>query len=277
MRGRIDVLRTVAVHEARTVLRGRMVPTVGALFALLTAAIALGGLGGSGQLLVQGFTRTAVSVLNLSLYLLPLLGLLLGAAAFSGVAAGTELLLAQPIGRVEALLGRVLGLAAIYAVIPAAGFVLPGLLVAARAGTAGLGGYVLVAAGASAVGLVGLGIGVLIGIAARRRTAAVGWALAAWFAAVVLYDLAAIAVLQVAGSGEPGPWLVALLAFNPVDGIRTLGLVGLGADVLLGPTGAALQKLFGNATGAGIVLAGLGAWLLVPVVAAGAVFARRDF
>ena len=46
------------------------------------------------------------------------------------------------------------------------------------------------------------------------------------------------------GTGEPGPLLVGLLAANPIDGVRALLLSVLGADVLLGPTGASVQRRY---------------------------------
>ena len=272
-----EAIAAIARHELRATLGGKLVPAFGVLFAALAVGIALAGLGASGALLVQGFQRTSVSLLMLSLYLLPLLGLVLGASAFGAEDGGTELLLAQPIGRLEALLGRVAGLGAALASVALAGFGVAGVLIALTAGWAGAGGYVLVSLGALLVGLVGLGVGVLVGTLTRRRSAAVGWALAAWFAASVLYDLAAIGILQLAGSGEPGPWLVALLAFNPIDGVRALGLVGLGADVLLGPTGASLQRMLGPGGGAAWVLGSAGLWLVAPLAAAAFVYARRDF
>ena len=132
-------------------------------------------------------------------------------------------------------------------------------------------------AGATLVGLAGTAVGILLGLLARRRSAAVGWALAAWFGAAVLYDLAAIGVLQLTGDGEPGPWLVAILAANPIDGVRALGLVTLGADVLLGPTGVALHRLLGGALGSGVVIASLAAWLTLPLLGAARAYRRRDF
>jgi Cu-processing system permease protein len=267
----------IAKQELAAALRGRMILAFGGLFATLAIGIALAGLGASGELLVQGFTRTAVSLLTLALYLLPMLGLILGASAFGGDDGGVELLLAQPITRTEALAGRTLGLAAALAVVSLGGFALAGVVVLVGAGAVGAGGFLLAAFGATLVGLVGLSIGVLIGIVVRRRGAAVGWALAAWVTAAVLFDLAAIAVLQLAGDGQPGPWLVTLLALNPIDGVRALALVGLGADVLLGPTGAALHRMLGPGGGALWVAGSLVMWLAVPSVAGAAVFARRDF
>lgn len=271
-----DAFLAVAGNELRGALRGRMVPGFATLFGALALVVALGGLGASGQLLVQGFTRTAVSLLNLSLYLLPLLGLLLGATAFAPREDGTELMLAQPIGRTTALLGRFAGLVAALGLVAGAGFGATGLLVAARTGTAGIGGYLAIAAAATAVGVAGLGCGLLAGVAARRRATAVAAALAAWFLAAILYDLAAIALLQLAGAGEAGPGLLALLALNPIDGARTLGLITLGGELLLGPTGAALEAFAGGGGRAWIV-ASLLAWATLPLVGASMVFRRRDF
>jgi hypothetical protein len=98
-----------------------------------------------------------------------------------------------------------------------------------------------------------------------------------WVVAAVLFDLASIAVLQLVGDGQPGVWLVTLLSLNPIDGVRALALVGLGADVLLGPTGAALQRMLGPGGGALWVVGSLVMWLAVPAVAGAAVFKRRDF
>src|SRR5690606_24980780 len=169
-----ETVTVIAGHELRSAIRGKMVPAFAALFSILAVGIALAGLGATGRIVVQGFTRTTVSLLTLALYLLPLLGAILGAAAFGDEDGATELLLAQPIGRGEALLGRAAGLYAALAGVAFAGFGAAGALVAATAGTVGLRGFALSALGATAVGCVGLGAGVLVGVLVRRRTSAVG-------------------------------------------------------------------------------------------------------
>jgi Cu-processing system permease protein len=274
---RVDAVRIIAAAELRGALRARLVQGFAALFGLLAAGIAVAGLGTSGQLLVQGFVRTAVSLLTLSLYVLPLLGLVVGAQAFGSDDGGTELLLVQPVSRSDVLLGRALGLAAALVGVAVVGFGLAGLLVGLMAGWSGVEGYLLVAGGAALVGLTSLAVGVLLGTLARRRAAAVGAALAAWLFAAVLYDLLAIALLQFTGSGEPGPYLVALLALNPIDGLRALALVSLGADVLLGPTGAAMQQAMGPSGGTWFVVGATLAWCVLPLAAALRVWEQRDF
>jgi hypothetical protein len=127
------------------------------------------------------------------------------------------------------------------------------------------------------VGLAGLGLGVLLGVQARRRLTAVAAALVAWVVLAVLFDFVAIGLLQFVGDGQPGPLLLGLLAVNPIDGMRALSLVWLGADVLLGPTGAALTKLLGPSGGMLLVVAGIAAWCVVPLTAAASILSRRDF
>jgi Cu-processing system permease protein len=267
----------IAATEFRGALASRLVQGFGAVFALMALAIAAAGLAASGQLVVQGFTRTAVSLLSLALYLLPLVGLVLGAHAFGVENGGTELLLAQPISRGSVLLGRAAGLAATLVLVSAIGFGLAGLVVMVGAGAAGLTGYLLVAVGSTVVGLAGLAVGVLLGVRARRRLTAVAMALVFWVVLAVLFDFLAIALLQFTGDGEPGPLLLVLLAANPIDGMRALGLVGLGADVLLGPTGAALSRLMGPSGGAVLVVAALLGWCAVPLALATRTYRRRDF
>jgi len=274
---RLDAVAAVAAAELRHALHGRLVQAFGGLFALLALAIAVAGLGASGQLLVQGFTRTAVSLLTLALYLLPLLGLVMGANAFGAEDGGLELLLAQPVARTDVVLGRALGLAAAMVGVGALGFGAAGAVVGAVAGSEGLAAYVLVAAAGTGVGLAGLALGVLTGTLTRRRSAAVGGALGLWLVLAVLYDFVAIAVLQFMGSGEPGPLLLGLLAANPIDGVRALALVSLGADVLLGPTGASMQRLLGESRGALLVVTSLVAWCVLPAAGAALVYRRRDF
>jgi Cu-processing system permease protein len=258
-------------------LRGRFVQGFGLLFAALSVGIALAGLSASGQLLVQGFVRTSASLLTLSIYLLPLLGLILGASAFGTEDGGTELMLAQPIRRADLILGRTLGLALALGAVAVAGFGIAAVLVIATAGSEGLPAYLVIATLCTGVGLFGLAAGVAIGVLARRRLRAIGGALGGWLLYAVVFDLVAIAVLQLSRSSQPGPWLLGVLLANPLDGARTLGLVTLGADVLLGPTGAAMKQLMGENGGGVAVIASLVLWSALALGFATRRYQRRDF
>jgi Cu-processing system permease protein len=267
----------IAREEIRCARSGKLVHAFVVLLTLLCVGISLAGLGATGQLLVQGFARTSVSLLSVILYLLPLFGLLLGSTAFGHDDGGTELLLAQPVLRPTVMAARMFGLGVVTIATTAIAFGVAGCLILIRAGMAGIGGYVLVFAASCAAALWGLAVGALIGVAVKRKTAAVGTALAIWLMSAVIYDLLAIGTLQLLGTGQPGRALVALLAFNPIDGLRTMMLIQLGADVLLGPTGAALQLELGHAGGAFWILGSLVIWLAACVSGAMRVFANHDY
>ena len=266
----------LAAFELRATLRGKMVPTFAVLFAVVAAGLALAGLGGSGQLLVQGFTRTAVSLMTLGYYMMPLLGLLLGAMAFVANSAAMEAIAAQPVGITELVVGRALGLLGAIVLVVLAGFGSAMLFIAANAGTAGIGGFLLVALGSVLAGAAGLAVGTLLGVVSRSRLGAMGGAIAAWLFAAVVFDLIAIGALQLVGDGQPGRWLLALLGLNPIDGLRAVSLVELGADVLLGPAGAALERMLGGAAGLTFVAVSLTLWVAVPLAAAITLSQRRD-
>jgi hypothetical protein len=59
--------------------------------------------------------------------------------------------------------------------------------------------------------------------------------------------------------------------------MRALGLVGLGADVLLGPTGAAPSRLLSPTAGGALVVASVVAWCLLPLGLAARAFRLKDF
>lgn len=274
--GALTRVLALAAFELRATLRGKMVPTFAVLFAIVAAGLALAGLGGSGQLLVQGFTRTAVSLMTLGYYIMPLLGLLLGATAFAANSAAMEAIAAQPVGIAELVLGRALGLLGAIVLVVLAGFGSAMLFIAGSAGTGGIGGFLLVAVGSVLAGAAGLAVGILLGVVSRSRLGALGGAIAAWLFAALVFDLIAIGVLQLVGDGQPGRWLLALLALNPIDGLRAVSLVELGADVLLGPAGAALERMLGGASGLSFVSVSLALWIAVPLATAIALGARRD-
>jgi hypothetical protein len=75
--------------------------------------------------------------------------------------------------------------------------------------------------------------------------------------------------------GSAGPWLSVLLMASPIDSGRALGLSLFHADVVAGPTGAALRAVLGKA-GAATLTAALIGWTLVPLALAGRRFSRSD-
>jgi Cu-processing system permease protein len=254
--------------------RGRLVPLFAVGFALASVGVALAGLSAGGAVVVQGFARTSISLLQLTLWTVPLLSLLLGAVS-GAECTELEFLTALPLPRAHIVVSRWAAWTLALSAALVTGFGAAGLVISVLAGSADVGRYLALIGVATLLVSAGLAVGLWIGIAARGRARAVGFAVVAWFVLVVGTDLAAIALLSVLPAHTATWGLVVLLTANPVDSARALGLGLFQADVVAGPTGAALHRLLGG-PGAALVLAGLVAWTVIPLRLAGRRFARHD-
>jgi Cu-processing system permease protein len=257
----------VARKELRDAIRNRWVIGYSVLLGVLGLVAAAAGFESSAGLALQTFGRTTATLMNLCLLLAPIVAVLAGAAAIAGEQdRGTlELLLAQPITRGRLLLSKYGGLLASLAIATIAGFTPAGVFIAAQAGPAYLGHYLLFPAIAIVLAAAMLGIGFLISVSSRTPIQAQGAAVFVWFGFVLLYDLLLMGTLTI--SGLRIEFLAASLVVNPVDAARVLGVLALEPDLyLLGPAGAYLTAHFSRAGAALWLAASLAFWMVIPIV-----------
>ncbi len=252
-------------YEVRNVLRGRAV----LLFALCLLVLTEGllWLGGGG-------TRAVVSLMNVVLYLVPLLSLVFGTMYLYGAREFMELLLAQPVDRGSLFAGVLAGLALPMAMAIAAGIGLPFLW----HGGAG-GGTAVVALLVVGVLLVGIftALAVLIVLLFDDRAKGLGAAIVLWLVVAVLYDGALLAVIAAFRDYPIETPLLLLTLLNPIDLARVVLLLSIDVAALMGYTGAAFQRFFGNAWGIGIALVSLVLWAAIPLGLGARRFRRKDF
>ncbi len=272
--GRLRAALALARFELSAQLRGRTMPGFAAGFALIALGLAVAGLSAGGRLSVQGFGRTGLSLLQFSLWIVPLVALL-DAALAAAEGYDLELLVAQPVSRATFVTGRALGRFAALASALGVGYGIAGLAIASLAGPGDAWRYLGLVATMIALAAAAAATGTLAGVLARTRTRALGLAIGVWFVLTVGYDLVAIALLAMLPRAELTWSLSALLMLNPVDAARAIGAALFGADAIAGPMGAALRRVLGPG-GLGLLGAALAAWVLVPLWLAGRTFARRD-
>lgn len=269
---------TCARQELLIALRSRWTQVFAAVFAALALAVAASGYvlsGGSG---LQDFSRTATSLVQLVLLLTPLSALVLGVLGLCSDRGASEILYAQPVARRSILLGRLLGLFAALGAAQALGLGAAGVVVFARSGGDGLGGYAVVLAGALAVTAVFLGLAALICAGgAARRTRSLAVALIAWFAAVVLVDVAALGVASLLPSGQASRLLIVTVLANPADAFRTGALLAVQGTAAFGAASLALLRFTGGpARAAALIALSLGLWIVVPCFFAARRLDRAD-
>jgi Cu-processing system permease protein len=267
----VSPLRLCARQELLLALRSRWTQIFAVVFALLALAVASSGYilsGGSG---IQDFSRTAVSLVQLVLLLVPLTSLVIGVLSLAPEQGAAELLLSQPISRRTVLLGNVLGLFQALAAAQAVGFGAAGVVVFSQSGGEGLGGYALLVLGSLVITAIFLGIAALLaagGIGARRGRA-LALALVVWFAAVVLFDIGALGVASLLPSGLASRVLIVAVLVNPVDAVRTGTLLGIEGTAAFGPASLAFLRFTRGPLGAAVLLS-LSAlvWILLPAALA---------
>lgn len=268
-----------ARQEFLLALRSRWTQIFAAVFALLALLVAFSGYILSGGHGAQDFSRTTASLVQLVLLLVPLTSLVGGVLSLLPEAGAGELLYAQPLPRHAILLGRTAGLFAALVTAQAAGFGAAGAVVLSRSGRDGIAGFVALLAGAAILTAVFLGVAALLaaGGTGGRRARALAQALVVWFAAVLLYDIAALGAASILPSGRASRLLIVAVLVNPVDAVRTGALLGAEGTAAFGAASLAFFRVTGGTAGAAALLAAsLLFWIVVPLLLASWRLRRAD-
>lgn len=265
-----SALMLCARYELLLAIRSRWLQVFALTFAGLALAVASGGYLMSGGYGVQDFARTAASLVQLVLLLVPLAALVFGALALTPDRGAAELLYAQPVARGAILAGRMLGVWAALVAAELLGFGAAGLVVGQQAGPGGVWQYGALVVTAAALTAVFLAIAALLSSAnAGRRTRVLAGALVVWFVTAVLFDLAVLAVASTLRSGAASRLLVVAALVNPVDAARVGVLVAIDGVSAFGAASLALFRVTGGpGLTVGLAATSLVAWLVGPLVLA---------
>ncbi|WP_262268347.1 ABC transporter permease [Microvirga yunnanensis] len=269
----------VARKEIQEGLRNRWVLATTLLLAGLALSLTFLGSAPTGTVGVRALDVVIVSLSSLTIFLLPLIALLISHDAIVGeMERGTMLLLlSYPVGRWQVLLGKFVGHLAILAFATLLGY-------GAAAGALAVTGVAIDAeswmAFASMIGssiLLGaafIAVGYLVSALVRERGTAAGIAIGIWLVFVLIYDMALLGLLVVdQGQTLSGGLLNALLLLNPADAYRLFNLTGsAGVGAFSGMAGVAQTATLSPS----VLLAALAAWALVPLSLAALAFSRRE-
>lgn len=219
----------LALTEVRIAVRNRWIAIAVIVMVLFSAVLSAAGSAPTGTLGADRLSVIVASLTSLTVYLVPLVALLMSFDAVAGeIERGTlPLLLTYPVSRASILLGKfvahfgvlALAIAAGYGVAAATAFMLD------PAADLGLSPLFRLYWTSLLLGATFLGIGYAISAMSRRPGAAAGIAIGLWLVMIVLYDLALLAVIVADDGGflttSIFPWL---LLGNPADAFRLFNL-----------------------------------------------------
>lgn len=272
----IDIVCTIAAKELRDALRNRWFIVFTVAFAGLALALSALIQPGGGQLHIASYSRTTASLINLVLLFVPLIGLTLGAANLAGDReTGTLVyLLAQPVTRVEVLLGKYLGMAFALLATLTLGFGVAGAALALQGSINDAGGYLLTVLLAYLLALAMLSLGFLMSAVAQKTTAALGGALFLWLLLVFIGDLGIMGTAVV--TQMPISTVLFIAAINPLQMFKIASILTIQANLeVLGPAGLYASNQFGVLL-LPLLLVGLLLWIALPLLGALTLFARQE-
>ena len=274
----MSLLWTLALKELRDGLRNRWIAAAIILLGTLALALSLLGSAPTGSIRANVLDISVISLASLSVYLIPLIALMLSFDAMVGeFERGTMmLLLTYPVTRFQVIMGKFLGHVMILFIAITAGYGGAVLILIWLTGgsTEGWQAYVIMMASTLVLGSVFIALGYLVSVLVRERATAAGAAIALWLVFVVLYDLLLFGVL-LADEGQliSQQLFSVLMLISPTDTYRILNLSLFdGVSQAAGIAGIASEA----GMSASLLVSVMFFWVLAPLSATLLVFQRRE-
>jgi Cu-processing system permease protein len=269
----------IAGKEIHQAIRNRWVLAATLLLSALALSLTFLGSAPTGTVGVRALDVVIVSLSSLTIFLIPLIALLISHDAIVGdMERGTMvLLLSYPVARWQVLFGKFLGHLAVLAFATCLGY---GLAAAAlvtsgsRVDSDSLAAFVAMIGSSVLLGAVFVAIGYLVSAMVHDRGTAAGISIGLWLLLVLIYDMALLGLLALdQGRNISASALNAMLLLNPTDAYRLFNLTGF-ANV---STFAGMAGLAHSASlSIEALLLALTLWTIVPLGLAALAFSRRE-
>lgn len=227
---RPDAVWAIARKELSERLKNRWIWTVSVLVLAATIAIAFFSATPVGVVGAHGGGAILASILNLAVYLVPLLALVMGAGAIidekrRGL---LDLVLTYPVSSGEYFLGTFIGYALALGIALVTSFVPTGIVLSATTGV-DIQQYALLVVLVLALGTSFLALSFLISILSRDPARGVATSVLVWILAVFVFDLVLVGILVGFGGQIPETAFGAMLLLNPTDVFRLIAFTWVGS------------------------------------------------
>ena len=221
-------------------------------------------------------SKAVITLMNVIIVLVPLIGTIFGVMYYYNSKEFTELLLAQPLKRSSIFLGQYLGVALSLSMSLILGLGIPFVFYGLFESSAIWDFSILLITG-TFLTLIFTALAFNIALSNENKIKGFGYAILMWLLLAIIYD---------------GLFLMSLILFeeypldklsligtmlNPIDLSRTLILLKLDISALLGYTGAVFKKFFGTDFGLIVSFIMLFVWVALPVLRITIKAKKKDF
>ncbi|MBS1764045.1 MAG: ABC transporter permease subunit [Bacteroidetes bacterium] len=216
-------------------------------------------------------TKGILSLLNIILFIVPLISLIYSTIYIFNSGEFIELLVAQPISRKKLITSiyAAVSLSLVTAFILGTG--IP-ILIYSPDKT----GFLFIITGALLT-LIFTSLAFLGSVITRDKAKGIGMAIFIWLFFSILYDGILLLIMFQFNDYPIEKLLMVLSSFNPVDISRILILIHTDYSALMGYSGALFKEFLGSQKGSVVIFIILIAWVIIPAIAAIRKFIRKDF
>ena len=274
----MKMLWVLAMKELRDGFRNRWIAAAIIVLGILALTLSVLGSAPTGSVRVSELDISVVSLASLSVYLIPLIALMLSFDAMVGeFERGTMmLLLTYPVTRWQIIMGKFLGHVLILSIAILVGYggAVVVLTLVTDGSTEGWPAYAMMMASTLVLGSVFIALGYLVSVLVRERATAIGAAIGLWLVFVVLYDLLLFGVLTMDKGQLIGQQLFSMLMLvSPTDTYRVLNLSSFeGVSEAAGIAGVASEAGLSGT----LLVSAMMLWVIVPLMGTLLVFQRRE-
>lgn len=220
--------------------------------------------------------KAVITLMNVIIMLVPLIGTIFGVMYYYNSREFTELLLAQPIKRSSIFLGQYLGVATSLMMSLVVGLGIPFVFYGVFYSDA-IWDFILLLIAGAFLTFIFTALAFVIGLSNENRIKGFGYAILVWLFLAVIYDGIFLMSLIYFEDYPLDTFSLGAVLLNPVDLSRVLILLKLDISALLGYTGAVFHKFFGTNMGLISSFVMLTVWVAVPAFFIWRISKRKDF
>jgi Cu-processing system permease protein len=221
-------------------------------------------------------SKAVITLMNVIIVLVPLIGTIFGVMYYYNSKEFTELLLAQPLKRSSIFLGQYLGVALSLSMSLILGLGIPFIAYGIFKSNA-IWDFSLLLITGTFLTLIFTALAFNIALSNENKIKGFGYAILLWLFLAVIYDGLFLMSLVIFEDYPLDKLSLFGTMLNPIDLSRTLILLKLDISALLGYTGAVFKKFFGTNFGLIISFIVLIFWVILPVLRITYKSKKKDF
>lgn len=210
-------------------------------------------------------SKAVITLMNVIIVLVPLIGTVFGVMYYYNSREFTELLLAQPLKRSSIFLGQYLGVALSLALSLILGLGIPFVFYGLFKSNA-IWDFSLLLITGTFLTMIFTALAFNIALSNENKIKGFGYAILLWLFLAIVYDGLFLMTLILFEEYPLDKLSLVGTMLNPIDLSRTLILLKLDISALLGYTGAVFKQFFGTSLGLIVSFIMLIIWVALPVL-----------